>query len=248
MDDTVLHALNDIACDAAKGTERTLEATDQLLNCIACNPRPAIRHQASDVVLQVNSDAAFQVQPEARSRAGGCHCLGSKGDSLFNAPILVLTKVIKNVMGSAAEAKVAALHLNAQEAVPIRQALEEMGHPQPATRIRTDNATAQGLVNDSIEIKRSKTFDRQFWWLNDREAQEQFDTVWDAGICNPADHPTKHHSASHHQKARPICLCEGDSSPTHLQGCIKILREDRRTDGCYALLLYACNTHIDRRY
>ena len=31
-------------------------------------------------------------------------------------------------MGSAAEAEVAALHMNAQEAIPMRYCLEELGH------------------------------------------------------------------------------------------------------------------------
>ena len=53
-----------------------------------------------------------------------------------------------------AEAEVAAIHLNAKEAVAIRQYLEEMGHPQPATRIRTDNAAAQGFVNGTIKQNR----------------------------------------------------------------------------------------------
>ena len=53
----------------------------------------------------------------ARSRAGGYHHLGSKNNDLFNSPILVLSKVIKGVMDSAAEAEVAAIHLNAKEAV-----------------------------------------------------------------------------------------------------------------------------------
>ena len=75
-------------------------------------------------------------------------------------------------MGSAAEAEVAAIHENAQEAIPICQCLEDMGHPQPAARIRTDNATAKGFANNSIKQKHSRTFDRRFWWLKDREAQE----------------------------------------------------------------------------
>ena len=202
--------------------------------------------------MQVDSDAAFHVRPEARSRAGGFHHLGSRDNNLFDAPTLALAKVIKNVMGSAAEAEVAALHLNAQEAIPVRQALEEMGHPlpQPPTRIRTDNATAKGFANNTVKIKRSKTFDRQFWWLKDREAQQQFEVVWEAGICNLADYPTKHHLPPHHKKARPICPHEGNRSPRSLQGCNEILSTDRpprlavlRACGCLLARALACS-HI----
>ena len=126
-------------------------------------------------------------------------------------------------LGSAAEAEVAAMHLGAQGAIPIRQALEGMGHPQPATRVRAGNATAKGFVNGTIKQKRSRTFDRRFWWLKDREAQLQFHVVWDAGIYNLADYPTKHHPTQHHKLVRPIYLHEEGKSPKTLQECEAIL-------------------------
>ena len=125
-------------------------------------------------------------------------------------------------MGSAAEAKVAALHLNAQEAIPLRICLEELGHQQPATIIRTDNQTAKGFVRNTIKQKRSRTFDRHFWWLKDRCAQLQFNIIWDPGKHNLADYYTKHHPGSHHKRVRPIYLFE-EGSPSTLQGCIKLM-------------------------
>ena len=222
IDNTQLHALNELARTVSKGTSETMEATIYLLNYIAAHNRPRICYRASDMILQVDSDASFQVCEQARSRVGGYHFLGSHDNTAFNAPIAVLAKVIKPVMGSAAEAEVAALHMNAQEAIPMRYCLEELGHKQPATRIRTDNQTAQGFIRGTIKQKRSRTFDRQFWWLNDRASQLQFDIVWDLGIYNLADYYTKHHSGKHHQLIRPIYLYEEDS-PTTLQGCIKIM-------------------------
>ena len=47
--------------------------------------------------------------------------------TLYNGPILALAKVIKNVMVSAAEAELAALFMNTQEAVGLRNYLEAMG-------------------------------------------------------------------------------------------------------------------------
>jgi hypothetical protein len=61
-----------------------------------------------------------------------------------------------NVMGSAAEAEIGTTYINAQEAVPIRTALAEMGHPQPSTPIQVDNTTAVGFANNTIKQKRSK--------------------------------------------------------------------------------------------
>jgi hypothetical protein len=45
-------------------------------------------------------------------------------------------------MSSAAEAELGVLYINANEAVPMRQLLVEMGHKQPKTPIQTDNTTA----------------------------------------------------------------------------------------------------------
>ena len=130
-------------------------------------------------------------------------------------------------MGSAAEAEVAAIHMNAQEAIPFRICLEELGHKQPATIIRTDNQTAKGFVRGTIKQKRSRTFDRQYWWLKDRIAQLQFNVVWEPGIYNLADYFTKHHPTVHHRNIRYFYLYSTFKSPTYrthpasatLRGC-----------------------------
>ena len=70
-----------------------------------------------------------------------------------------------------AEAETGGVYFNAQRAIPIRIALEEMGHPQPPTPIKTDNASALGYIYDNIRQKRSKSFDMKFHWLRDREQQ-----------------------------------------------------------------------------
>ena len=108
----MLHALSEAACDASDGAEKALEAAQYLLSYIASNPRPKIRFHASDMILQVGSDAAFNVRPKGRSRAGGYRYLGSKSNDMPNAPILALPKVAKGAMGSAAEAEAAALRLS----------------------------------------------------------------------------------------------------------------------------------------
>jgi len=65
-------------------------------------------------------------------------------------------------MSSAPEAEIAAAFLTAKDAVPIRNALEEMGHPQPPTPIQTDNSTANGFLNETMKQKRSKAMDMRF--------------------------------------------------------------------------------------
>jgi hypothetical protein len=62
-------------------------------------------------------------------------------------------------MSSAAEAELGAIFINAKEAVYLRQILTEMGHPQPQTPIQTDNSTADGVINQKIQPKRTKAMD-----------------------------------------------------------------------------------------
>ena len=74
----------------------------------------------------------------------------------MNGAILVNANVIKHVMSSAAEAELGGLFFNMKDAVPIRAALEEMGHPQPPTAIVVDNSTASGIANKTVKQRRSK--------------------------------------------------------------------------------------------
>ena len=225
----MLHALNDMA--SSKNTEATMLATKHFLNYAACNPKAEIMYRGSDMVLQADSDAAYLVCPVARSRAAGFHFLGDKGGKQFNGPVLVLAKIIKNVMSSAAEAELVALFMNAQEMVPMRQCLEEMGHKQPATPIKTDNSTAVGVLNGTMKQKRSKAMDMRIYWIKDRVQQKQFAVTWESGKSNKGDYPSKHHSGAHHRQVRPVYLNVDGASPRTVQGCIEILNSSHGIKG-----------------
>ena len=231
VDPTMLHAINDISLSASKGTEATLAATMFLLNYAYTNPNTEIIYRASDMILQVDSDAAYLVAPEARSRAGGYQYLSNKAGNLFNGPVLIVAKVIKNMMTSAAEAELAALFINGQEAVALRNCLEAMGFPQPATPLKTDNTTACGILNNTMKQKRSKAIDVRFYWLRDRAQQGQFYIFWDSGKNNLADFHTKHHPPCYHKINRPIQSYIEDLSPESLQGCIEMMNSDPRKLG-----------------
>jgi hypothetical protein len=68
-----------------------------------------------------------------------------------NGAVLNIAQLIKAVMSMAAEAELGALYINAQEAVPMRQLLTEMGHTQPRTPIQTNNSMACWVVNSNIQ-------------------------------------------------------------------------------------------------
>ena len=101
------------------------------------------------MVLAVHSDAGYPNELKARSRAGG-HFSSNSQIPTNNGTILNVAQIIKNVMSSAAEAKLRALYIMAQEAVYIRHILKEIGHKQPATPIQTDNSTAEGVINSGV--------------------------------------------------------------------------------------------------
>lgn len=60
-------------------------------------------------------------------------------------------------MSSAAEAERAALFMNTQEAVLLRNILTSLGWPQPPTTIITDNNTTIGFANNTIKQAKSKS-------------------------------------------------------------------------------------------
>lgn len=92
--------------------------------------------------------------------------------------------------------------MNAKAALPLRQALLDLGHNQPPTPIQTDNDTATGLANETIKQKHSKTVDMRFHWVRDRIEQEQFQVYWRPGSTNKADYFSKHHAPGHHRMMR----------------------------------------------
>ena len=203
VDPTLLTALSAIASQQARPTQFTMGRAKQVLDYVASQPEAILTYRASNMILAVHSDAGYLNEPEAHSRAGGHFYLST--DAKFppnNGAILNIAQIIKAVMSSAAEAELGALFINAKEAVYIRNMLMEMGHNQPPTPIQTDNSTAEGVINNKIQPKRTKSMDMRFNWLRCREAQEQFRFFWRPGGQNLADYWKKHHPAAHHQNMR----------------------------------------------
>ena len=68
----------------------------RLLDYIATFPNVFIRYYKSDMVLTIDSDAAYLVQPGARSRIAGYFQLNSdnKDTNFINGPILVECKTL----------------------------------------------------------------------------------------------------------------------------------------------------------
>ncbi len=120
VDPTVLMTLSEIASQQAAPTENTMECVNQLLDYMWTHPDAIIRYRASDMILNVHSDAPYLSAPKAHSHAGGYFFLGSipqDGDPIkLNGAIHITCTILKLVTASAAEAELGALFLNAKEA------------------------------------------------------------------------------------------------------------------------------------
>jgi hypothetical protein len=164
------------------------------------------------MILHVESDASYLLEPDAKSRAAGFHYLSQHphGDNIpfpeINGAVLVTSKIIKETISSAAEAELAALFHNGQDAYSLRVALEEMNHPQPPTPIQTDNSAAAGLANDSIKQKQFKAMSMQWFWIRDKVKDNIFNVYWNSGKTNREDYFSKQHPTKHHIKMRPLYL------------------------------------------
>ena len=200
VDCTMLCALGSLASQQAEPTEATMKRIKQFLDYALSNPDAIVTYHASNMVLSAHSDASYLSETKARSRAGGhFFCTKDERYPADNGAVLTTSQIIKAVMSSAAEAELGALYVNAREAVPMRNLLIEMGHPQPPTPIQVDNTTALGVVQHTIQPKRTKAMDMQFHWLRCRMYQKQFRTYWREGKTNKGDYTTKHHPAIHHK-------------------------------------------------
>ena len=229
---TILTALSEIASQQAAPTEKTMQRVNTFLNYMATHPDAIIRYYASDMILNVHSDASYLTAPKARSRAGGHFFLGSLPKDgcpiRLNGAILTQCAILKCVAASAAEAELGALFLNAMDAKIIRLTLEEMGHPQPPTPIHVDNSTAVGIVNNTIKRQRSRAMNMRYFWLLCHEAQRLLKIRWHPGHENLGDFPSKVHNGAHCQRARPFYLQTSQSPlflpraqrPSVRRGCV----------------------------
>ena len=181
----------------------------QLLDYATTHPDAIITYQASDMILALHSDGSYHPEPDSKSKAGEHFYLTQSGNyNVPNGAVQTLSKVIKYVMSSAGEAEVASSYLNCKAALPLRVALEEMGHPQPPTPVIMDNTTAIGLTQNTMTPKRSKGYDMRMNWLKCREAQTQFNLVWQPGKNNKGDYHSKTHPTHEYVQKRKLFVVD----------------------------------------
>ena len=155
IDGSILPALNDISSQQAKPTVETKRKLQRLLDYIATYYDASVRFHASDMVLRVDSDAAYLVAPKARSRIAGYFYLSSLEDEPpLNGAVHIECKTLRHVVASAAEAETAGVFHNSQIVLSMRRILEALNHPQPpdGTPFKLDNAVTNGFIHSKMSF------------------------------------------------------------------------------------------------
>ena len=118
-------------------------------------PNAYIRFYARVMILHVDSNAAYWVAHKSRSRIAGYFHLSDHPNIIkhpkLNGAIIIECKTFRHVVSSSAESEVAGIYHNSGIAIPIRQTLQALNHPQPPTPLKTENSTATGFVYDNIK-------------------------------------------------------------------------------------------------
>ena len=209
IDSTMLKKITELGSVQATATEKVSHQVSDFLQYAATYPVTKVTYHASDMTLHTHSDASYLGETRGRSRIAGFHFLGQQHrpgtipTTPINGGLLIRSSILDVVVSSAAEAELGGLFENMRDATSLRNILTDMGYPQPASPMQTDNKCADGIAHDTVKSKRSKAFDMRYHWVRDRVRQGQFDVYWREGGHNLADYFTKDHPASHHKAMRP---------------------------------------------
>jgi len=208
IDSTMLKKITELGSVQATATENVARKVADFLQYAATYPVTKVTYHASDMTLHTHSDASYLGETHGRSRIAGFHFLGQQHragtipSTPINGALFIRSSILDVVVSSAAEAELGGLFENMRDATTLRNILADMGYPQAATPMQTDNKCADGIAHGTVKSKRSKAFDMRYHWVGDRVRQGQFDVYWREGGHNLADYFTKDHPASHHKAMR----------------------------------------------
>ena len=161
VDPSTCTALHELGSIQSRPSENDMKKMNRLLGYVSRNRNIAIRFHASNMILQLLSDASYLCRPKARS-VYGTYCYFGEPEGI-NGPIACASKMINSVLSSVAEAELCGGFKIAQDAVYYRRIAHDLGYPQPATLLRMDNSVAIGLAQGTINAKRSKAMDMRFF-------------------------------------------------------------------------------------
>jgi hypothetical protein len=121
VDMTVLMALSSIAVEQTKATEKTMARCTQLLDYLSGHADAKVRFHASNMILNIHSNASYLSESKARSHTCGHFFMGwmpQDGELIrLNGAFHVSTTILRFVVASAAKAELGALYHNCQTGI-----------------------------------------------------------------------------------------------------------------------------------
>jgi hypothetical protein len=118
---TVLMALSSIVVEQTKAMEKNMGRWIQLLDYLASNLEAKVRHHASNMKMNIHSNASYLSETKARSRACRNFFMGwmpkNREPIKLNGAFYVNTTILRFVVASAAEAELGALFHNCQDEI-----------------------------------------------------------------------------------------------------------------------------------
>ena len=119
----------------------------------------------------------------------------------------------------AAECETLTLFLNSQNTTVMRIKTKELGHPQPETLRRVDNATTNNHIINILQQKKSNSFDMQLHCLRDQINNSQFKMDRKKREFNHACYYFKRHIVVHPKKMCPKHLVSHAKTHHKMVGC-----------------------------
>ena len=209
VDATMLFPISKLSSLQAHPTQAIRADVDRFLHYAATYPNAHTVIHPSAMVLRVDSDASYLSESQSRSRGAGYLYMGTDKEATpINAAVDIVCTILPTVTSSAAESEYVALFINGQKGEPLRNTLHDLGYPQGATPLKTDNECATGIATDTIQQRRSKAIMMRFHWVRERVRLGHFHVYWRPGCENLADYFTKTHPVHHIRTMRPSLVSD----------------------------------------
>ena len=181
-----------------RATKMTIEAAEQLLDYMSTHPDTTIIYCASDIILNLHSDASYLSKLWPRSGASGHFFLGwlpNHDEPIkFNSQNFSLWSILEFVASSVAEAELDALYVNMKE-IQIMCLTLALEHPQPTTTIYCDNPTTVGIVKETLKQQRSWSIKMKYCYVVDQVKNGIIKVCYHPRAENLGDYSNKHFPA-----------------------------------------------------
>ncbi len=163
----VLIALSTITIDQTKSTNKIKAKCTQLLDYLAYHTDAKVCFYASNMIMNIHSDASYLSKGNACSWTCGHFFMGwmpqDNTPIRINGSLHVSMNVIWFIVASVAKAELGALFHNCQTGIIFCSILIDMGHVQPKNPVHCNYATTVGIANSMVKRQCSCSMEIHFF-------------------------------------------------------------------------------------